>query len=150
MHRLDQRQLAALRHLCHSAKHIGHALPPPALCIARVFYGSIHAAESVFCQPEHLAFIKVADLNKAGLCALDLTYLNSDSYIWIRHRFGRSFTKDEAASCPQLSGASDLRRYSVLRALFARLARDDSSRTSSLRSWTGLPAGGCRFRNFSL
>jgi len=55
-------------------------------------------------------FFKVADLNKAGLCAFDLTYLNSDSYIWVRHRFGPLFTKDEAASCPPLSGVSDLDR----------------------------------------
>lgn len=37
--------------------------------------------ESVFSQLEHLAFMELAELNKVRLRTLNLTYLNSNSYI---------------------------------------------------------------------
>lgn len=104
--------LRALCHLCHLGKHIGYALRNPALYrqvkehLTRLY----KLPESVFFQLEQLAFAEVAELNTAGARALDLTYLNMDRYIWIRHRFGRSFTTDETSSCKQLSGVSDLGR----------------------------------------
>lgn len=102
--------LRALCHLCHLGKHIGYALRNPALHrqIKEHLMNLYLLPESVFSQLEQLAFAEVAELNKAGLRALDLTYLNMDRYIWIRHRFGRSFTMDETAGCRQLSSALDL------------------------------------------
>jgi hypothetical protein len=104
--------LRTLCHLCHLGKHIGYALRNPALY--RQVKGHLmdlyRLPEPVFSQLEQLAFAEVAELNKAGHRALDLTYLNVDRYIWIRHRFRRSFTTDEAAGCRQLSNVSDLGR----------------------------------------
>ena len=104
--------LRALCHLCHLGKHIGYALRDPALYrqVKEHLMDLYRLPEPVFNQLEQLAFAEVAELNKAGLRALDLTYLNMDRYIWIRHRFGRSFTKDETAGCRQLGGVSDLGR----------------------------------------
>ncbi len=102
----------ALCHLCHLGKHIGYALRTPAL-YRQVKEHLMHLyvlPEPVFSQLEQLAFTEVAELNKAGLRALDLTYLNNDRYIWIRHRFGRLFTMDETATCRQLGSVSDLGR----------------------------------------
>ncbi|MCD2516787.1 hypothetical protein LQ564_10750 [Massilia sp. G4R7] len=105
-------RLRALCHLCHLGKHIGYALRNPALYrqVKEHLMGLYLLPESVFSQLEQLAFAEVAELNKAGARALDLTYLNMDRYMWIRHRFGRSFTTDESVSCRQLSGVSDLGR----------------------------------------
>lgn len=104
--------LRALCHLCHLGKHIGYALRNPASYrqVKKHLMDLYLLPESAFSQLEQLAFAEVAELNKAGLRALDLTYLNIDRYIWIRHRFGRSFTTDETAGCRRLSGESDLGR----------------------------------------
>lgn len=104
--------LRALCHLCHLGKHIGYALRNPALyCQVKEHLMDMYLLpESVFSQLEQLAFAEVSELNKAGLRALDLTYLNMQRYIWIRHRFGRSFTTDETAGCRQLGSVSDLGR----------------------------------------
>lgn len=99
--------LRALCHLCHLGKDIGYPLRDPALyCRVKEHLMDLYRLpEPVFNQLEQLAFAEVAELNKAGLRALDLTY-----FIWIRHRFGRSFIKDETAGCRRLGGVSDLGR----------------------------------------
>lgn len=104
--------LRALCHLCHLGKHIGYTLRNCALYrqVKEHLMDLYLLPESVFSQLEQLAFAEVAELNKAGLRALDLTYLNMDRYIWIRHRFGRPFTTDETPACRQLSSVSDLGR----------------------------------------
>lgn len=104
--------LRALCHLCHLGKHIGYTQRNPALYrqVKEHLMGLYLLPESVLSQLEQLAFVQVAELNKAGLRALDLTYLNMDRYIWIRHRFGRAFTTDETRACMQLSSVSDLGR----------------------------------------
>lgn len=93
--------LRTLCHLCHLGKHIDYTLRNPALYrrVKKHLMCLYQLPESVFSQLEELAFAEVAELNKAGVRALDLTYLNMDRYIWIRHRFGRPFTTDETAAC---------------------------------------------------
>lgn len=104
--------LRTLCHLCHLGKHIGYALRSPTLYrqVKEHLMDLYLLPESVFSQLEQLALAEVAELNKAGPRALDLTYLNMERYVWIRHRFGRPFTTDETANCRQLSGVSDLSR----------------------------------------
>jgi hypothetical protein len=81
--------LCALCHLCHLGKHIGYALRNPALYrqVKEHLMNLYLLPESVFSQLEQLAFAEVAELNKAGLRALDLTYLNMDRYICLRGAF---------------------------------------------------------------
>lgn len=102
--------LRALCHLCHLGKHIGYAQRSPRQYwqVKQHLMNLYRLPEPIFSQLEELAFDQVGELNKAGVRALDLTHLNMDTYVWIRHRFGRAFTDDETSSCRHLSGTADL------------------------------------------
>jgi hypothetical protein len=102
--------LRTLCHLCHLGKHIGFAQKDAQLYrqVKSHLIALYHLPEPIFCQLEQLAFEQVWELNKAGIRALDLTYLNGDRYVWVRHRFGRQFSTDELANCRQLSAVADI------------------------------------------
>lgn len=102
--------LRSLCQLCHLGKHIGFALRcPQQYQQVKIHLMNLYRLpDSIYSQLEQLAYRDVDELNRQGIRALDLTYLNQDRYIWVRHRFGRSFTDDETSSCRQLTGVADL------------------------------------------
>lgn len=103
-------RLQTLCHLCHLGKHIGYALRTHEQYqqVKEHLMKLYRLPEPIYSQLEQLAFHEVVGLNNAGVRALDLTHLNLDRYVWIRHRFGRPFTDDELSRCRQLSGVADL------------------------------------------
>jgi len=106
-------KLAGLRtlcHLCHLGKHIGYALRDPHQYqrVKEHLMALYGLPEPIYSQLEQIAFDEVGELNKAGIRALDLTYLNQTRYVWILHRFGRPFTSDELSSCRQLTSMADV------------------------------------------
>lgn len=104
--------LRSLCHLCHLGKHIGYALSDAKQYrqVKQHLMKLYRLPEQIFSQLEQLAFEESYELNKAGVRELDLTFLNDDKYVWIRHRFGRPFTENEVTSCRELGGVADLGR----------------------------------------
>jgi hypothetical protein len=104
--------LKSLCHLCHLGKHIGYAHSDSEAYqrVKQHLMELYRLPESIFSQLEQLAFEEVHELNKAGVRELDLTFLNDDKYVWIRHRFGRPFTENEVKNCKHLGGLADLGR----------------------------------------
>ena len=106
-------KLVALRtlcHLCHLGKHIGYTLrrPQEYQQVEQHLMALYRLPEPIYSQLERLAFYEVSELNKAGIRALDLTYLNEDRYVWMQYRFGRPFTDDETSGCSRRHCATDL------------------------------------------
>jgi hypothetical protein len=96
--------LRALCHLCHVGKHIGfaHTRPNTYEEVKSHLLTLYRLTEAAFAKLEQAALHQVAELNKVGPRALDLTYLNDERYVWVRHRFGREFTSDELSNCHYL------------------------------------------------
>jgi hypothetical protein len=102
--------LQTLCHLCHVGKHIGFAHTNAGLYSQvkdhlQRLYGVSHEE---FTVREQHAIESVAELNRAGPRALDLTFLNDDRFMCVQHRFGRRFTENETESCRDLDKATDV------------------------------------------
>ena len=102
-------RLRTLCHLCHMAKHLGLARRKGEYEDVQAHVETVYGlTEAEFLSLEQKAIERVKQLDKDGAYELDLTYLNDDRFLWVRHRFGRNFGTAELENCNYLVSDDEL------------------------------------------